>query len=350
MEYNDQSTDEQKKTAFYAWRRQYCDQILFATDLKPLEKRLGRAVAKATNWKTRSTITNLSTFAQHLGEKVQRLRRVEQRLIEAGRLKVERRGALTVRSPVNLGDGKTRSSTGTKRFYRQRGIVDDVAIDDKYLTAAECVVQLGIAALIDDKTGECDCGQAALAECLSLGERTVRNAIRTLEARGYLSIMTDEGREQRQKVIALAAKQSNPGTHPGSHPGNDPGISQPSPRAGSTAWRGDSGDTEDAVDPLRRPSVYARCAERSVEAVFDDVFEIIDNYGRSGRMSVAGIIKLADQCSMRGSSYSDLHALFCAGLLRRVEVSGAPDPAGKYAELTDLARERHDAEQQEEAA
>lgn len=304
---NKQSRDY---SSFYAARRQFNDEILFDQTLKPIAKRLARAIAQAVDRETGSTFADLSTFARRVGAKLAQVRAAEETLIAAGRLKVERRGRLTFRTPVSRGDARERSTSGSKRFYRERAAVEEVALHDVALTHGECLVVLGISAFIKPN-GRCDRGQTEIAKALGIARKTVVRAMPKLVSRGYVQIEKTPASEQTQ-ILAM-------GHRPGHRLGHWLGHSQSISHANSMTSTHISG-IPNISDIFPTPSVSAPIGERSVqrmvaENILDVIYQIINDYHRD---TISGVIAVANSAPFdAGIDFGYINALLDASLLSR---------------------------------
>jgi biotin operon repressor len=179
---------------FYAWRRQYQDEILFDPSIKPKVKLVALAVSYSTNCETRATYESYSTFARRLGLKRDQVEEAAEWLRSDGRLKIERRNGRVHLEPVTKGDAPCRSTNGDRDFCSRRVAWCKAILARCDLTPAERIVYCGIAANADESSGFVllsESSQATIASRIGISRRTMTDAVRHLRNSGVLDVAGD---------------------------------------------------------------------------------------------------------------------------------------------------------------
>jgi DNA-binding MarR family transcriptional regulator len=117
-----------------------------------------------------------------------------------------RRDGLTDLVPQNRDDvefGAMKSAKCDRGFYKRRAELIDRVLFNRELTPGQRLVMLGIAAMTDPDTRQCDAGQTYLATALNVNRNTVITAMPKLAAEGYvLRAASDSGRREILTVTA----------------------------------------------------------------------------------------------------------------------------------------------------
>jgi hypothetical protein len=96
-----------------------------------------------------------------------------------------------------------KSAKCDRGFYKRRAELIDRVLFDRELTPDQRLVMLGIAAMTDPDTRQCDAGQTYLATALNVNRNTVITAMPKLAAEGYvLRAASDSGRREILTVTA----------------------------------------------------------------------------------------------------------------------------------------------------
>jgi hypothetical protein len=132
---------------FYQRRRQFMDEILFAKELRPVEKLLGLAMAQVSDrdngGPADSTFKGVAWFAEHLGIDGRIIRNADQRLQDGGRIKLVKDGSRAFRICIRKHDAPIRSTTNhTKKFYSERSKYIEGIVFDLLLTPAQRLVAI----------------------------------------------------------------------------------------------------------------------------------------------------------------------------------------------------------------
>jgi hypothetical protein len=93
--------------------------------------------------------------------------------------------------------GDMKSAKCGKAFYKERARLIERILFDQRLTEGQRVVGLGIAAMTDPDTGQCDAGQSLLAKSIHVNRNTVIAAVPKLAELGYVvRLKPDNGRSE----------------------------------------------------------------------------------------------------------------------------------------------------------
>jgi DNA-binding MarR family transcriptional regulator len=82
--------------------------------------------------------------------------------------------------------GSLKSAKCDRGFYRQRAELIERVLFDRKLTPGHRVVMLGIVAMTDPESRQCDAGQSYLAKALNMNRKTVIAAMTKLVELGYV--------------------------------------------------------------------------------------------------------------------------------------------------------------------
>ena len=215
---------------FYSWRQQWLDEIIFYFDsrrfIDHVDQLVGWAIAFACYKGQRSTYIGPDTIARRLGGRIKtdRVQLAMVHLETAGRLKIEKRGAHYVLTPVILNDAALRSSSGSRSFYLLRSKRLERILYDKRLSPSCRLIGYAAAAFADPETLECREGHSALASAVGVSRNSARNAVKPLAEGGHFGSRLPTRSAPWVLTILPADEGANQGANEGANQGANESV------------------------------------------------------------------------------------------------------------------------------
>ena len=179
-------------------RRKYFDEILsqhdrsdftFSHNYSPDDKLVALAISHYANSIRKASYVDPLTIAKALGVKHATVVAAINILKSNNHLSAhKRRDGLVDLVPRSADTefGSPKSAKCDSGFFKQRAALIERIIFDHKLTPGQRIVALGIVAMTDPDSGQCDAGQSYLAKSLHVNRRTVIKAIPKLVELGYV--------------------------------------------------------------------------------------------------------------------------------------------------------------------